>query len=66
MLNQNLHHDASKLAFTPMPASKPFPRSGSPESESRTLLAAAAEFFSALGTENSRGFLDGKKQTGGE
>lgn len=63
---QNQHHNISKLAVTPLPANKLFSSFGSTEPESRTLLAAAAEFFASTKAANSREFLAKSRQTGGE
>jgi len=66
MIVRNLHDNSSKLASNPVPAGKLFPAFGSTGIDSKTLLAAAAEFFGSASSGKSQEFLANNRQTGGE
>jgi hypothetical protein len=66
MLDQTMHHDTNKFALIPQFESKVIAGFGNDEADSKSLLAAATEFFESMGASNSREFLAKHRQTGGE
>jgi hypothetical protein len=66
MLDQTMLHDTNKLALIPPLESTVTAGFGSDEVDSKSLLAAATEFFESMGASNSREFLAKHRQTGGE
>ena len=66
MLDQTMHHATNKMAQIPPFESAEIADFGNDGADSKSLLAAATEFFESMSASNSREFLAKNRQTGGE
>lgn len=66
MFEQSMHQDTNKLALIPAAESSVIADFGNDAADSKSLLAAATDFFESMNASNSRDFLAKHRQTGGE